>query len=82
MRRRGGGGSRPMLQVDPWMCQRAGGVVCMRALWISYPMMVMAQVEVKIRLPDRAAYDKVAEALKGGHTASHAQVRAPRYPCV
>lgn len=31
------------------------------------------EVEVKIRLPDRAAYDKVAEALKGGHTASHAQ---------
>jgi len=31
------------------------------------------EVEVKIRLPDRAAYDKVAAVLAPGKTASHAQ---------
>lgn len=31
------------------------------------------QVEVKIRIPDRAAYDKLASVLASGHQAKYAQ---------
>ncbi len=47
---------------------------CPALLLMAWCVRACVQVEVKIRLPDRAAYGKVAEALKGGHTASHAQV--------
>ena len=36
----------------------------------------VCQVEVKLRLPDRAAYEKVAQLLASVRGASYAQVRA------
>ena len=45
----------------------------MRGLKPPHSLTLGAQVEVKIRLPDRAAYDKLAAMLAADQTAAHEQ---------